>query len=471
MFKIIPKTLRSRFFSKRSNERFVIGKFAYKLIQNNRDIALEGLLKYFLSPFPHVELNTQLNYHLTISFGDCEIEVEKRKYKASIFRISHFEGKTSLKIRIIESVIVGSNINADFILCHIPNFIDNEGFATQTGRGIIHGRLVLEDEEYKIILDKLFDFDRIIKNLWYFPGTSITHKAIICKKNEQKTTFEEFEKKLKDLDLFLSFLKGSRIKSILHLGYKINYFGRLKILKRPFYIFRKLFFQKGLFRKKPLLSLRFLFAKEEKIWEYLRYEPKFEYYKVDRSFFRFDISEDIMKLYPKFVSKVGDVNWGRGLKLVLDIYFQTNKKDADYITLININQIVFEAISWLKFVEIDCKYNASDYKKSNLYPAHKKLKELLSWLNVSDVIPIELKELQQFGSSINRNSASEVVTYIRNCYVHPSQIHILNSFSEKMMEEAWTLSCHYIDLILLRIIEHDTNYYNRIKNKVELVPW
>ncbi|TGL35929.1 hypothetical protein EHQ52_03955 [Leptospira koniambonensis] len=470
MFKIVPKTLRSRFLSKRSNECFIIGKFSYKLIQNNQDIALEGVLKYYLSPFPYAELNTQLSYHLTISFGSCEIAIEERKYRASIYHISHVEGKTSFKIRIVESVLIGTNANADFILCHIPNFIDNEGFATRTGRGIIHGRLVLEDEEYKVILDKLFDFDRIIKNLSYFPGTSITHKAIICKKNEQKITFDEFEKKLKDLDLFLSFLKGSRIKSILHLGYKINYFGRLKILKRPFFIFRKLF-QKGIFRKKLSLSLKYFFAKEEKIWEYLRYEQKFEYYKIDRSFFRFDISEDIMKLYPKFISKVGDANWGKGLKLVLDIYFQTNKKDADYITLININQIVFEAISWLKFVEIDCRYTASDYKKSNLYPAHKKLKELLNWLNISDVIPVELKELQQFGSSINKNSASEVITFIRNRYVHPSQIFVLNSFSEKMMEEAWTLGCHYIDLILLRIIEHDTNYYNRIKNKIEQVPW
>ncbi len=120
-----------------------------------------------------------------------------------------------------------------------------------------------------------------------------------------------------------------------------------------------------------------------------------------------------------------------------------------------------EYFSWVKYVIMGGRS-----RRAHKNSAQQHLGELLNAANIPAGIPAELPALEQFGAEEGVTDGPTLVTRVRNRLVHPKDAgepyRIRN-----LVFEAWLLSMHYSELLLL----HELGYRGRYRRRFPTNGW
>jgi hypothetical protein len=105
-----------------------------------------------------------------------------------------------------------------------------------------------------------------------------------------------------------------------------------------------------------------------------------------------------------------------------------------------------ELLGWLQFVEAR-NVSAADWNDPRLYPAHKKIRELLGLASVNADIPARFASLM--GLDPSWRDGPSVVAGVRNRLVHPKNVAGRVGWPTPVLVDTWLLSTHYLELSLL----------------------
>jgi hypothetical protein len=135
-------------------------------------------------------------------------------------------------------------------------------------------------------------------------------------------------------------------------------------------------------------------------------------------------------------------------------------------------QSALECLAWTYCV-LDRGMVSKDAFRSRGLRTSDKLRMLISSLGLPMAMPTEVKSLH-FKPKKGKAwiDAMDALTDLRNGLVHPDKDH---APPDDAYYDAWRMSLWYIDLILLRLCNHEGMYANRLSTRytgqVELVPW
>jgi hypothetical protein len=230
-------------------------------------------------------------------------------------------------------------------------------------------------------------------------------------------------------------------------------------------------FSKGIWCN-PCLAVGFD-DKENKVWE--AWSSPQGHWASPISWFDPHHCDQLVNLFPGFMTKWKDENWRKVLREVIYWYLSSNCStlgrgigiDAGIIlTQAAIERLSFEyAVRYKRLIEADGfkKLQASD-----------KFRLLFSSLDISIDIPASLPEMRKLAKKYNWCDAPHAITEIRNSLVHPE--HKRRDQFDEAFFPAWDLGQWYLELALLRICDYSGTYSNRLfiqkwVGNVELVPW
>lgn len=122
-------------------------------------------------------------------------------------------------------------------------------------------------------------------------------------------------------------------------------------------------------------------------------------------------------------------------------------------------QAGLELLAWRR---ITTEMKLSEKGRQNLDAADQ-LRLLLADTELSLDVPDELSEL-----SNSRISGPVAVTKARNSAVHPVD---KSGLTKAQSNEAQSLAIWYLEMLLLRMLGHDGEYWDRLRGKNKIVPW
>jgi hypothetical protein len=200
--------------------------------------------------------------------------------------------------------------------------------------------------------------------------------------------------------------------------------------------------------------------------------------------------------FPGFVRRWKDPLWHEPIRLGTHFYIESNRGGGDVESAIVIVQAAMELLACTLLVEHLQKVSESDFD-SKKYPAHIKIRETLVWAGIPTEMPDSLTHLSEAHASINRKDEQRTIAFkkstngkndlhdgpriytsTRNWIGHPTKRNRekFRSLTSPALTEAWTLGVWYLELLLLRLMDFDGLYSNRLVGQkcvgeVEPVPW
>jgi len=322
-----------------------------------------------------------------------------------------------------QKIIKGDQtIPVEKIRFSIPNLRAFHGLAVKKiksdGMKGIRGRIILDNEDYQIILDKASDYNELNTALNSRGGYLIQYGGeLIYKKGS--ITFENIHDTLSCFDTFITFLNGRRTSA---------------------------FFVHGIVNS------------EVKWIDYTEYP--LDSYKQVTTWPQKHSIDGINKIWGKFYSIWQNKDDKNFLTSAVHWYVEANGNSGLSEGAIIMAQTALELIyNWLL---IENKKILIGKDSENINAANK-LRLLLSHLKISYKVPIAFTQLQKFINDNDIIDAPDAIAQIRNAIVH-SQMEKrrkLSAICSKTKFEALQLSIHYIELSLLYILEYSELYFDR----------
>jgi hypothetical protein len=166
-----------------------------------------------------------------------------------------------------------------------------------------------------------------------------------------------------------------------------------------------------------------------------------------------------------------DPVWNEPLRIATQMYVEANGPITADTTIV-LGQTILELIAWVRFVEDIRSRTESDF--DSVY-ASERLRELLGWIGVSPAVPASLATLVREASQRRWADGPHAITVMRNSLAHPRRRHRLSTTPGRARIELQELTLWYVELALLRLIDYQGGYANRLGAKtrgvVEDVPW
>jgi hypothetical protein len=166
-----------------------------------------------------------------------------------------------------------------------------------------------------------------------------------------------------------------------------------------------------------------------------------------------------------------DPTWKEPLRVATQIYVEANGPITADTSLV-LAQSVLELITWVRFVDELGTRQAKDF--DGLMPSER-LRELLAWLEVDARIPPQQTALAREAANQDWNDGPHAIGAMRNALIHPRQRERLLRTPIMARIELQELALWYVELALLRLIDFNGLYFNRLGEKatgiVEPVPW
>jgi len=111
-------------------------------------------------------------------------------------------------------------------------------------------------------------------------------------------------------------------------------------------------------------------------------------------------------------------------------------------------------------------------------PAADRIRVALLWANIPKSIPTTFSSLSFAFAKQKSCDGPTAITEIRNALIHPSKLKRirLNSIPRQARFEAWQLSLHYVELLILKLLDYQGPFTSRITapgqgGVEEMVPW
>lgn len=382
-------------------------------------------------------------FKITDGLNDYSIIIDGLEFGQGFITNTHFGGlnnDANIKGRLSEHAILGdSTISVSKICFSIPNLREFYGLPvkniTKETISTSMNRLIFEDEDFVITIDKCTDYKERKKSLEEKGGYIILYAGeLICKKGS--LTHSDIKDIFHCLDTFLTFLNGRRTSAL---------------------------FIKGIHDNQVIWS------------DYTNYFVDTN--KTVQSWPQRHSVIGINDLWKKF-KLIWQDNDAKGfLTSLIHWYVEANGHSGFSEGSIIMAQTALELIYNWWIIEQKKMILGKD---SENISASNKIRLLLSQLNINYEIPTGFTHLRNFlDTTHNVVDAPEAAVYIRNSIVHSqeekrkklSQIHY------KAKYEALQLYIWYIEMSLLHILDYAGRYYNRCSEKKymseaeEYVPW
>lgn len=321
------------------------------------------------------------------------------------------------------------NISVEKVNFSVPNF---QGFIGQcvrrktfSGSSICRDRLVFEDDNYQIILEKHQDFTAREENLKKSGGYHILYNGELSSK-KGKITHLELKDLIRCFSSFLSFINGRRTS--VHFVHGIK--------------------------------------SEKIIWtDYSNYYFVHPYKHVSTWALKHPI-ETIEMLWKNFRTVwTGDPEDQDALHLAVLWFTEANVTDGIMESSIISAQNALELLYNRWIIEKDIK---STRKRSR--NAAVKIRNLILETNTSFEIPYYLNKLKIFQENLkNAQDAPDAIVFIRNAIIHSDEykrkkMNELDSDYSTVLYQALQVYLWYIELSLLHILGYKGKYFNRCTN-------
>jgi hypothetical protein len=293
------------------------------------------------------------------------------------------------------------------------------------------GTLFIADGGWRITIHSVFDFEDVANNLMADGGYAITHLGKIERVLGGSFTVGKAKSILEVIRLYLSFAHGAFVTLPISIG-----------------------------RKKSKL-----------VWE--KWSCHIVYtWRPYASWFDNSISADFERLFPNFIRLYRDAHWSESLPRILYWYLRSNNSsEAGVDGGLILAQAALETISWVYLVQISKSVSSRDFSNKRLWPTNRKIREVLSCMQIPYQLPNGLKDLRSAARRNNWPDGPTAIVSIRNDLVHPRQT---NQYSGRSPRgDAWLLSQQYIELIILRLAGYEGRYVNKtsVNWHITRVPW
>ena len=292
-----------------------------------------------------------------------------------------------------------------------------------------NSRLHFENDDFKIILDKRRNYSDLNKELKHKGGYLIQYNGELERTDKKSISHQDSLEIFHCFSAFLSFLNGRKTSAI----FRVGIFDDRKLWKD----FSN--YTVDPYKHNHSWPDQSSIAGINEVW---------------KSFY------DLWKYHKDFIRS--SIHW----------YLQSCSSSSYVETAIIMAQTALELIYnwWL----IESKKMILGKDSENL-SASNKIRLLLSQLNITSGIPLDLNNLNEYVQSKKTvNDGPEIIVQIRNAIVH-SQIEKrkkLNSLSFEIRYEALKLSVWYVEISLLKILGFEGKYNNQTSKAYdEYVPW
>jgi hypothetical protein len=441
-----PRAIHPSYNTLKPNTPIVLYSGKLGLSISNQKTIDQGLI--YLKWLPYPGLNFQLkNLPSTLPFelGKSKLELIKRKIEIDAF-VSHINPKVgitkdlpSVSGFLNRRVIIGKNEPVQYVQFHLTNFSDFVGdtvsYVSDSGFRIGTGRLIIEANDWKIIIDSVKHLDQLVQSLNYSGGFGITHVGIFGRSDSKKFDQEQAQNFIEALGYFLSFVRGLWNSPILCNG----------------------------FDEKDKLVWKEWIIRRLDTWQGVQ------------TWFDDFMTKSLQGVFHGFLKRWEKDDWRDSIRLAISWYIESNKQEGGMEGSLIMIQAALELLSWVYFVEKSGL--TPDFDK---LPASDKVRLLLLQMGINREIPTLLSALSKYASTKNINwiDGPHAITDVRNGIIHPKtekRTRIINIPNE-VKYELWKLSLWYLELILLRLFGYSGDYANRLQNiryrgQLEPVPW
>jgi len=425
-----PQILHLKIGMTHPNEDIIIEKGTFYLIWENERYELTGKILFTWLPDLKVKLNGTLIKPLNNSifpFSNTnflvEIENTERNFASTGFLLrltSKDLNQISLYLR--PPITFGDlNNKASQVRFEIPNLRSFNGQPVHNKKTAFRNRLLFENKEYVITLDKSTSFIEKNQELKERGGFILLYAGKLVSRNKSEVSYDETLNVLDSFGYFLQFINGKRT--------------------HPLFI-------KGIHKRKY-------------VWE--SYTPYIiDRYKYVKSWSPEHSTEGLLDLWGNFSNLWSNESDRECLRTVLHWYVEANLNSAFAVGSIVLIQNALELLfHW--FISEKKRYvNQSD---ADNISAAAKIGFLLSSMQILPDIPKEFEGLIGYAKKYNITNGPEVFIKIRNCIVHPSlkKRITLKELEGKAIFEAKELGIWYVEIILLKFMNYKGEYQNRCK--------
>jgi hypothetical protein len=420
---------------KKPNESLFIHTGQFELSTSKGVSIVKGDIKYHWFPYPSISFEGEVlnnNGRLLNNWLDgLGVNLQFGSHvavKCWITSMGDNYGRDMVYGIIPGDVVFGDkSINVEELHFDIPNLKSFLGSVVKFKKRNYSNRLKVADSIFNITLDKVLDYDFLSKMLERGGGYLTLYSGRI-KSKKGTISFNDAEKLLLQLKLFLTFINGNQIIPAIIVG---KYKGK-------------------------------------KIWEYYPDSSSHEFRAVlSWTNFKQDRLTDIWTSIGHLIS---DPNKSDVLKSAINWYVSANRNavhaEGAVVMIQNALELLFNVI----IVEEKKIMLEEDSEKFN---AAAKIRLLLSQFGLDFMIPTNFKDLQKFSDSISKPDAPGTFTEIRNAIVHAQKAKRdkLKSANSQTRIEAKNLGIWYVELAVLYLLKYQGAYKNRCSQKVESVPW
>lgn len=414
----------------------------------NESILLQTCQVTFTNGSGQIELNGRLMFNwlpsMTVKFygsfpkdsplkdfqffdGKPRLKIENNSEVFEINGLSESLNEPNNSIDIVCQLappIVFGNIvkKVNKVVFEIPNLRGFIGNPVKTNNTVTKNRLLFNNGEYEILIDKSIRFREISDQLSNFGGYQLVYSGQLKSVTTEAFSFSESEIILEQFAYFLQFINGSRSSALFRSGY----------------------------------------LGESEVWKsYTPYEA--DIYKNVLSWAKTSSTSNFNDLWINFSSKWKVKKDRECLKTILHWYIEANRNSTKLEGSIVLIQNALELLFHWIIGESENYVTASD--AANISAAAK-IGFLLALFKINPMIPERFDALKQFEKEYNILNGPELFINIRNSIVHPSEKKRKNL--EKLDTigrfQTLTLGLFYVEIILLKYLDYKGDYRNRVED-------
>jgi hypothetical protein len=321
---------------------------------------------------------------------------------------------------------------------HVMNFYNfhqgKKDLILQTDTSVRRlGRVLLQEAGWRVTIHALPETDSLVRDLRSEGGYAITHVGKIARARRGSFTVNEAKILLEMLRLYLSFARGSFVSCSLAVGYD---------------------------------GVRFSWEQ----WSCPIIYP-WQYYS---GWFSGEPGRLLEELFPGFFALFKNALWRKDLREVLYWYLRANNTSAGAGVDggVILAQAALEKLAWVYLVD-DVRAITAAAFKSKAWPAVRKIKELLTHMQIPTEIPTQLVGLCRVAKMYGWADGPTALVEIRNDLVHAERKYRRGCGNP--LADGWLLAQRYIEMVILHLTNYTGHYTDRISAKwvgeTTKVPW
>ncbi|MFS0575104.1 hypothetical protein AB1K83_05695 [Sporosarcina sp. 179-K 3D1 HS] len=309
----------------------------------------------------------------------------------------------------------------------VLNFVNNRGQMVRYGDRVYAGRISIQHNGYKIIIDKIPDSKKVFDQLKRNGRFSITHVGQIYRNDNNDIDFKEVEELLDKIMWTLSFAAGHQV------------------------------------------GIGHIFNKTAEGIHITHYRlPLIAEWKQHSTWFPSNTLGSLESVIEGFLNLMEDNFWNSQIPILLSGYFDSF--GPSYIeNKIIVLQATLETLSWSYLVEETKKVTPGKFKASR---ASTKIRRILNEFNIEATLtgnPTLEKLIDQY------EDGPHLFTKVRNDIAHPKKK--LVSLDTDTLYYIWRMGVRYFELIMLGLAQYKGVYRDSLLapnfegKMIREVPW